>query len=524
MANEYHGVIRQRRREDDFRRTVGNYKATVDTLRQEKQALLELQQGGEGEKNSLMMSSQKALSRAAQLVSEAANMRKREAEAVMDRINHTKFKHTSNRLESMLPQNLASVELTTMKGEILASTVCGKASHLLSGINALFRKHIKPPLSDATVKSEDVIAGPLHALIPDELQQELYTTFHQADFGRVIAETSADIIRLLAAGQWPDLLSMEASSDLGSIIGHTIQELDEAFSVLLKTLKGEGSLAVEHTNVGALKLTAQKTIQALRAEIEHDDKLIVQASWNPPGWVLMRDIAIAKSTCLGTAAALAMVIDSITHDGSTLTALNALYSAVEQSASFVTTVSLQLHNLDTIDANQVGTLSAACADFLSESLALMEAVKELLISNGDIAACNAAAGRTIRAIGKMASELRSKVSNLSEGETYHALSPEYDDHWGGISVLARSIRSIDGDSEDVNYLLRSKAIEHRLSDAVENEPKLQLASTKITNLESVSTVSLNICRLFIIYLTNNSLLIDVVRSFERTCHTERTAF
>ena len=460
---------------------------------------MELQQGGEGEKNSLMVSSQNALSRAAQLVSEAANMRKREAEAVMDHINQANFKHMSNRLESMMPQNLASVELTTMKGEILASTVCGKASHLLSGINSLFRRHIKPPLADATVNNEHINSGSLQASIPDELQQELYTTFHQAEFGRVIAETAADIIRLLAAGQWPDLLSTEASTDLGTIIGHTIQELDEDFSALLKTLKGEGSLALEQTNIGALQLTAQKTVQALRAEIARDDKAIVQASWNPPGWVLMRDITIAKSTCLGTAAALAMVIDSNTQDGSTLTLLNALYSAVEQSSSLVTTVSWQLRNLDLIDSNQIETLSAACTDFLSESLALMEAVKELLLSNGDIATCSTAGNRTIHLISKIATELRSKVSNLSEGETYHALSPEYDDHWGGITVLARSIRSIDGDNEDVNYLLRSKAIEHRLSEAVENEPKLQLASTKITSLEAVSTISLSIW-FFIFYI------------------------
>jgi dynactin 1 len=473
---------------------VGNYKATVDTLRQEKQTLLELQQGGEGEKNSMVVSSQKALSRAAQLVTEAANMRKQEAEAVMDHINQTKFKHMSNRLESMLPQNLASVELTTVKGEIMASAVCGKASHLLSGINSLFRKHIKPPLPDVNVEETSTV--PFRILIPDELQQELHTTFHEADFGRVIAETAADIIRLLAAGQWPDLLSTEASTELGAIIGHTIQELDESFGILLKSLKEEGSLSVEQTSVGALQLSAQKTIQALRVEMERGGKLLIEPSWNPPGWALMRDIAIAKSTCLGAAASLSMIIDSNTQHGSTQSSLNLLYSSIEQSTSLVTSVDWQLRNLDILDSKQVEILSSACAIFLSESMSLMKAIKDLLISSGDLETCKAASTRTLRSISMIATELRSKVTNLSEGESYHPLSPEHDDHWRGVTALVRSIRSIDGDSEDVNFLLRAKAMEQRLSDAVENEPKLESATAKIASLESVRNLYL-----FITYLT-----------------------
>ena len=498
----------------------------MDTLRREKQALLELQQGGEGEKNNLVVSSQKALSRAAQLVSEAANMRKREAEAVMDRINQTKFKHMSNRLESMLPQNLMSIELTTMKGEIMASTVCGKASHLLSGINSLFRKHIKPSLPDETINAEETSAGSLNISMPDELQQEMHTVFHQTDFGRVIAEMAADIIRLLAAGQWPDLLSTEASTQLGGIVGHNILELDEAFGVLLKTLKEEGSLAVEQTSVGALQLTAQKSILAIRAEMERDDKPLVESSWNPPGWSLMRDVAIAKSTCFGTAAAVSMILDSNTQSGKTQTELNLLYSAIEQTTSLVTSVAWQLRNLDLMDAKEVGGLSTACSNFLSEAISLKEGVKDLLMSSGDIEICKAASIRTLHLINKIATELRSKVTNISEGEAYHPLSPEHDDHWGGVTTLVRSIRSMDGDSEDVNFFLRAKAMEHRLSDAVDNEPKLQLATAKITGLESVRKLSLfsGFGEPLNVLFSNFHFVLVVVKSLKRTCNTERTTF
>jgi dynactin 1 len=383
-----------------------------------------------------------------------------------------------------------SFELTTIKGEIIASTVCGKASHLLLGINTLFRKRIKPPLPDASVSDDQMSTGPLSISIPDELQQELHTIFHQAHFGRVIAETAADIIRLLAAGQWPDLLSTEASTELGAIIGHNIQELDESLDVLLKTLKEEGSLSVEQTSVVALKLTAQKTVQELLLETERSEKKLIDPSWYPPGWALMRDIAIAKSTCLGTAAALSMIIDSNTQNGINLSSLNLLYSTVEQSSSLITSATGYLHNLDLMDSRQVERLSTVCADLLTETLTLMEAVKNLLTLTGDIESCKVASNGTLRLISKLITELRSKATNLSEGDAFHPLSPEHNDHWGGVTTLARSIRSIDGDSEDVNYLLRSKAMEQRLSDAVENEPKLESATTKIASLESVRIMAL----------------------------------
>jgi hypothetical protein len=44
-------------------------------LKQEKRALLELQQDGEGEKSDAIAASQKALSKAAQWVADAANVR-----------------------------------------------------------------------------------------------------------------------------------------------------------------------------------------------------------------------------------------------------------------------------------------------------------------------------------------------------------------------------------------------------------------------------------------------------------------
>ena len=88
----------------------------VETLKQEKKALLELHQGGEGEKSEMVSASQKALARAAQLVQDAAEMRKREAQAAVDRIDSQVRMHLSERLESLLPPTVASAEIASIKG------------------------------------------------------------------------------------------------------------------------------------------------------------------------------------------------------------------------------------------------------------------------------------------------------------------------------------------------------------------------------------------------------------------------
>merc|ERR1712194_798645 len=62
-------------------------------------------------------------------------------------------------------------------------------------------------------------------------------------------------------------------------------------------------------------------------------------------------------------------------------------------------------------------------------------------------------------------------------------SAEFGDSWGGICAIVSGVRSVDGDAEDVNYLMRARAIENQLAEAVQNEPKLVIASAKIACLE-----------------------------------------
>jgi hypothetical protein len=53
-------------------------------------------------------------------------------------------------------------------------------------------------------------------------------------------------------------------------------------------------------------------------------------------------------------------------------------------------------------------------------------------------------------------------------------------------MVVSQARILDGDAEDVNYLICARAIENLLEEVVQNEPKLVIANSKITSLEKVS--------------------------------------
>ena len=133
------------------------------------------------------------------------------------------------------------------------------------------------------------------------------------------------------------------------------------------------------------------------------------------------------------------------------------------------------------------TLTEEFSNLVSEADALSTAVKELLLSGGSggIENSKASAEATLRVLAKISSVLRAENLAPNEDERHHAISPELEDAWNGVASVARAVRAVDGDSEDVNFLLRAHAIEHQLGDAVEKEPLLIVAQSKVANLEKV---------------------------------------
>jgi len=503
IRNLEDAIKMQRKREEDFQRTVSNYRKSVETLKQEKNALYELHQGGEGEKSDLASASQKALARAAQLVQDAAEMRKREAQAAIDRIDSQVRLHLSNRLESMLPPSVAAAEIASIKGELLLSKVVGKSSLSLDGIARSFGKTIRAKSWEWRSNSNneekddfDDIESNILALT-DEQQQMAATMIHQSEVAHVAIDVSGDLLWLLSAGQWPDILTTEASSELGAIMGHSMNELDIVLGNVLNTLKEEGVLSPHQSNIGAFRQTVVTTMQTLRSHIEQDGESLVPMDWKPAALRLFRDASRAKYSSLGCYAAVACILnvgDAIKSNEEKLRAqefisiLKPLLRKLDQAASEAAKSCLRLAKLDILDEMIVSSLSEAAEIWRISSDDLLGNVYNMLLSEEGltpetVGACEAATDEVVRVVSHFATVLRSANLTDADDNKFHPFSPEIADVWEGVTMLARTIRSMNGDEDDVNFIVRARIIENNLQDAVESIPELSLAKTKVSSLE-----------------------------------------
>eukprot|EP00977_Amphora_coffeiformis_P018457 scaffold6506_cov171-Amphora_coffeaeformis.AAC.5 len=480
IRNLEEAIKMQRRREEDFRRTVGNYRLTVETLKQEKEALLQVQQGAFGEKSEMMATSQKALARAAQLVTDAANLRKEKAQAAAKAMDHIVYKHLSERLERLAPSTVVAPEVGAMKGELYACKVAGKASQSLAGIAESLTKHIQPALPpDEAVEAGSSTAATLK--LSDDARQEVTTMLHQVEMAHVLVTASADLRRFVAGGQWPDLVTPEVSMEIGAILGHSVTELDSMLGGVFRSLKEEGALTPEQSNLGALQQMVNSTIQRISAEVDREDATLIEKTWNPPGWSLLREASMAKFSCLGAAAALSIVHADGDAQANTLAKL---YNRVEQAASQANNICLRLTSLDIQNSNVVSEIEEGVTNWKNCSTGMVESVRTLLLSSeGDLNACSCCVDDALKEMAKLLQILRSAKLNPTDDESFHALSPEVHDPWDRISMLVRSIRAIDGDHEDVNYLIRARDIERHLEQAIDKEPKLEQAEAKVSSLE-----------------------------------------
>lgn len=503
IRNLEEAIKMQRKREEDFQRTVSNYRKSVETLKQEKNALYELHQGGEGEKSDLASASQKALARAAQLVQDAAEMRKREAQAAVDRIESQTRMHLSNRLESLLPVSVAAAEVASIKGELLLSKVVGKSSLSLDGIARSFAKTIRAKSwewrsnnNNAEEKEEDIVDQRILALTDDQ-QQMAATMIHQSEVAHVAIDVSGDLLWLLSAGQWPDILTTEASSELGAIMGHSMNELDMVLGNVLNTLKEEGVLSPHQSNIGAFRQTVITTMQTLRSHIEQDGEFLVPMDWKPAALRLFRDASRAKYSSLGCYAAVACILntgDAIKstedkiRDKEFVAMLKPLLKKLDQAASEAAKSCLRLAKLDVLDETIVASLSEAADIWTASSDDLLGNIYNMLLAEDgltaeSVGACIAATDEVVRVVSHFATVLRSANLMDAENNKFHPFSPEIADVWEGVTMLARAIRAKDGDEDDVNFIARAKAIENSLEDAVESVPELSLAKTKVASLE-----------------------------------------
>lgn len=507
IRNLEEAIKMQRRREEDFQRTVGNYRKTVDILKEEKKALMAFQEGDKGEKGNLLATSQKALARAAQLVVDAAIARKREAEAVFDRIEADVQRHLSVRLESLLPVSAASSEVASVKGELLLSRVAGKASRSLEGMASVFTGIFRSGMNKFSAETDgDTPMGEDASFeITDEATLSITNMIHQSEVAFTTIDVASDLLKLLSAGQWPDLLSPDASTELGAIVGNSITELDIVLGDQLRTLKEEGVLSPHTSNIGAFHQTVQTTMQTLKTTMEADVTNFLPQGWAPPGWQIFKDVSISKFSCISAGAVVASIVspdDGISTSTTsspvseqTIASVKHLMSKLDQISAEATKSCHRLVRLDLQHESTVSDLTESAALWKEASLELLETMKETFSAKAEftkkeVTKCESVAESTMRILAQFSSALRVANLNSEVDGKYHPLSPESKDAWEGVSILARAMRSVDGDADDVNYLLRARALENQLAEAVESVPKLSIANAKVSTLEKVRMLSL----------------------------------
>jgi hypothetical protein len=173
--------------------------------------------------------------------------------------------------------------------------------------------------------------------------------------------------------------------------------------------------------------------------------------------------------------------------------LGNIYSKVEACSQQSANAFLRLASLDLRNEPLVERLTRSFSSLAEQSKRLLDLIHDVTLGgNTDIQICESEADNCLRELAGLNQFMRSENMNPAEDERCHPLCPEVEDAWDGVVNTVRMIRSIDGDADDINCLIRAEALERRFADAVENEPKLSLANAKIADLEKVCTLALKV--------------------------------
>ena len=439
-----------------------------------------------------MATSQKALAQAAQLAADAAEARNRDSDAAFDRIVARSATYLSRRLESLLPSGVVSAELAAVKGEVDLSRVADKAALSLSTLERVFNKAIEKGVS--CLSEFNVLEENTHAVLSDGSTQQIATMIHQSNFASTAIEAASDALCFMAAGQWPELLSQELSADLGSVVGHSISHLDLALSEQLKLLKQEGVLSPLRSSLSDLNQSVRNTRLALFSTTDQSGKPVIPVGWNPPGFIALKSLSKGRFSCLGATAVMASAICPTGDTESdppapTLANLAGVLERAKLSSSNVADICRKFSGLHLNDTETVEALNELANKYQASSSALFNCVKETFtqksVSSEDVEKCSAELEEVVTLVRQLSALLRKANLGENDSSSFHELSPEFGDSWGGVTSVVSQVRSVDGDPEDVNYLMSARAIEQQLAEAVENEPKLAIANAKITSLEKV---------------------------------------
>ena len=475
---------------------MSEFRASIVTLKQEKAALLAATDDDHGDKANLIATSKKALGQAAQLAADAAEARKRSSEAAFQMIAARNATYLSQRLETLLPSAVVSAELAAVKGEMSLAKVADKASVSLTAVEEVFNKAIEKGslgVSDFNTLEEDVSMA-----LSDAASQQIAVMTHQAMFASITIDAATDALRLMAAGQWPDLLSEEMSTALGNVVLHSIADLDLALSDQLKLLKSEGALSPMRSSLTDLDQSVRNTRLALFGSTDESGQTVIPVDWKPPGWEALKNLSLGRFACLGATAALCSAVSPMEDTENDLPPatprnLADVLTKAKQSCANILDVCKNLSNLRINDTDVLISLDELSDRFQNDSKTLFECVKTALskqsITSVDVTEFSSLLEKVLSSVRLLAALARKAELDQYESERHHCLSAEFGDSWLGVTEIVSQVRIVNGDPEDVNYLLRARAIENQLADAVGNEPKLAIADAKNASLEKVSRLN-----------------------------------
>ena len=490
VGNLEEAIRMQRRREEDFQRYVEEFRTVISSLKQEKATLLALTDDNQGEKSHLLATSKKALAQAAQLASDAAEARQRSSEAAFQMIAARSATYLSQRLETLLPSGVVSSELAAIKGEMSLAKVADKATVSLTTVEEVFNKAIEKGLSG--ISEFNTLEDGASMILSDASVQQIGVMTHQASFASMTIEAATDALRLMAAGQWPELLSQEVSADLGGVVSHSVADLDLALSEQLKLLKSEGVLSPLRSSLSDLDQSVRNTRLALFSATDESGNTVIPNDWKPPGWEALKALSLGRFACLGATAVISSAISPMedAEDEPPATPpknLADVLSKAKQSCDTLLDVCKKLASLQLNDTDTLGSLNELSSQYQTSSLALFDCVKttfeEQNITRDEVNNISVVLEQVVSSARSLSALARKAELGGNHETNNHYLSAEFGDAWGGITEIVSQVRAIDGDSEDVNYLMRSTAIENQLAEAVEKEPQLAIANTKIASLE-----------------------------------------
>lgn len=445
----------------------------------------------QGEKSHLLATSKKALAQAAQLASDAAEARRKSSEATFLQISARSATYLSQRLEIMLPSGIVSAELAAVKGELSLAKVADMASVSLVSLEEIFNKSIEK--GSAATSEFNTIDNNEPMALSDAASQRVAVMMHQTNFARIAIEVATDALRLMAAGQWPKLLSQELSTDLGGVLAHTLADLDMAISEQLKLLKSEGVLSPMRSSLSYLDQSARNTSLALFSATDESGRLVIPTEWKPPGWEALKYISLGRFACLGAAAVLSSAVcpdEDMSNEPPPATPKHfaEVLTMTKECCSFMRDVCRNLTGLQLNDTDKLHSLSDLSVQFHTRSMELYHCVTTAFegqsITSEDVHKFSSQVEMVLSSAKHIASSVRK--SDVDEyTHHHHYLSVEFGDSWGGIIAAVSQVRSLDGDYDDVNYLMRARAVENKLAEAVNNESKLVAAHARIASLEKV---------------------------------------